>query len=116
MKIDKKKYPWDRTQIKPKDGKVEINLRQYEEIRKNIQLIETIIDGATQQKKINRKRLMLALSKIRSIQSLYFPQLNYSLHYFKRGHKAGEQSLDRQNYPKYKKMRDLEKTDRMNEK
>ena len=104
------KWPWDRTRIKKdKKGNVVLTARQYEQLRAKVQLLETILDGATQQKKPNRRRLKLALSTIRSIQALYFPQLNYSLHYFKGGNKAGEQALDRQNYRKYKRLKDLEK-------
>jgi len=102
-------YPWDRTRVKlNSEGKLVLNSRQYEEIRKNIQLIETVLDGATQQKNVDLRRLSLALSTVRSIQSLYFPQLNYSLFYFKGDNKAGEQSLDRQNYHKYRKMKQIE--------
>lgn len=109
-------YPWDRTKVRPNsEGKVVLNARQYEELRKLIQLCETVIDGATQQKVINRRRLSLALSTIRSIQSRYFPQLNYSLYYFKGGNKAGEQSLDRQNYSKYRKMKQIEKITKITE-
>src|SRR4030042_1759008 len=102
-------YPWDRARVKPNsDGQIILDARQYAEIRKQIQHIETIIDGATQQKKINKRRLALALSTVRSIQALYFPQLNYSLHYFKGQNKAGEQTPDRQNYKKYKKLKQIE--------
>ena len=82
--------------------------REYQEVREKVQLIETVIDGATQQINIDRKRLSKALSAIRSIQAKFFPQLNYSLHYFRGGgwkNKAGEQPLHRQNYRKYKRLK-----------
>ena len=41
------KYPWDRTRVKPTKVIV-INMRQYEELRQKVQLIETVIDGAIQ--------------------------------------------------------------------
>ena len=88
--------------------RISLNSRELREIRKKIQLIETIIDGATQQIDPDKSRLIKALSATRSIQSKYFPQMNYSLHYFKYGNKAGEQPLHRQNYRKWKKMRQLE--------
>jgi len=81
---------------------------EFQEVREKVQLIETIIDGATQQLKPDKKRLSMALSAIRSIQTKYFPQWNYSLHYFKYGNKAGEQPLHRQNYRKWRKQRMLE--------
>lgn len=82
--------------------------REYQEIREKVQLIETVIDGATQQLNPDKKRLSKALSAIRSIQTKFFPQLNYSLHYFRGGgwkNKAGEQPLHRQNYRKYKRLK-----------
>jgi len=85
--------------------------REYQEIREKVQLIETIIDGATQQKEIDRRRLKKALSAVRSIQSRYFPQANYSLHYFRHGgwkNRAGEQPLHRKNYWKYRREKLLE--------
>jgi len=88
--------------------RITLTSSEYREVREKVQLIETIVDGATQQLDIDRKRLSMALSAIRSIQSKYFPQVNYSLYYFKYGNKAGEQPLHRQNYPKWRKQRMLE--------
>ena len=92
-----------------------LNDREVAEIREKVQLIETVVDGATQQLDPDKKRLSMALSAIRSIQSKYFPQLNYSLHYFKYGNKAGEQPLHRQNYRKYKKLKMIEKHPKITE-
>ena len=55
--------------------RISLSDREVEEVREKVQLIETIIDGATQQLRPDKKRLSLALSAIRSIQSKYFPQL-----------------------------------------
>jgi len=91
--------------------RITLTANEYQEVREKVQMVETIIDGATQQHNIDRQRLSKALSAIRSIQSKYFPQLNYSLHYFRGGgwkNKAGEQPPHRQNYRKYKKMKMLE--------
>ena len=107
-------FPWDRVRVlKNEKGEIVLNARQYEEIRKAVQMIETIVDGATQQKDVDMRRLSMALSTIRSIQSLYFPQLNYSLYYFRSGNKIGEQHPSKQNYRKWKKEKDLEKVKKL---
>lgn len=95
--------------------KIVLSDSEVREIREKVQLIETIIDGATQQIDIDRSRLSMALSAIRSIQTRYFPQLNYSLNYFKYGNKAREQPLHRQNYRKWKKLQMLKKTSKLTE-
>lgn len=80
-----------------------LSANEYEEIREKIQLLETIIDGENLRIKPNKKRLSLALSTVRSIQTKYFPQLNYSLYYFRGGRGIGNQPLARTNYRKWKK-------------
>lgn len=81
----------------------------YQEIREKVQTLETIIDGATQQKVINRQKLKNALSLIRSIQTKYFPQVNYSLYYFRSGHGVGNQPLNRTNFKKWKRLKNIKR-------
>jgi len=94
--------------------KVTFEDSELREIREKIQLIETIIDGSTQSINPDKKRLSLALSAIRSIQSKYFPQMNYSLYYF-RTLKDGKQPLNRQNYRKWKRLKLLETMPKLTE-
>lgn len=89
--------------------------RNWMEIREKVQLLETIIDGETQRKKPNKSRLSLALSNIRSIQTKYFPQVNYSMYYFRGGHGVGNQPLNRTNYSKWKKLKALRQTQKLSE-
>lgn len=88
-------------------GLIILDNREYNEIREKVQLLETIIDGENMRKTRNKKRLSLALSTIRSIQSKYFHQPNYSMYYFRHLTPEGKQPLNRQNYRKWKKLKDI---------
>ena len=95
--------------------KVEFSHRDWMEIREKVQLIETIIDGENIRKKPNKARLSIALSSIRSIQSKYFPQVNYSMFYFRGGHGVGNQPLDRTNYRKWKREKPIASNNKLEE-
>ena len=82
---------------------------QIREIRQKIQLLETILDGAIQQKIINRWRLRKALSAVRSLQTRYFPQIDYSLHNPDPKHPKP----DRQNWKREKRKREFAKIKRL---
>lgn len=86
---------------------IDLSFKDWMEVREKVQLIETIIDGETQRKQPNKTRLRLALSSIRSIQSKYFPQVQYSLYYFRDGYGVGNQPLARTNYRKWKRQKNI---------
>lgn len=68
-----------------------------QDICADLQTIETVLDGACQRKALSKANLRVALSKVWSLQSRFFPPQNYSLYHGN----DDEEKLDRTNYKRY---------------
>jgi hypothetical protein len=102
---------------------MELTEREVMQIRMMLQEIETIIDGSSQKlahgNLPNLTKLMRALSTARQLQFNFFYPANYSLHRYKNNPRIingkPEMTPDRQNYPKFKKEKNLRKIIKLDE-
>ena len=94
-------------------------VRKDTELESGFQAIETLLDSASQRlaflhgkNNLETKKVIMAMKITRKLQRKYYPNKSHSIKRFSDSiDKNGNYKphLSKQNYPKYKKMRDIKK-------